>query len=526
MASTIDDLLDQGVTAYFNATESHVNAIALWQQAQIRAQAIGDLIREANALSNMGCASRVMGRFSASLSYLALAWQKSCAFVQLVAQQDIFSPEQLIGVDLIQMSLTTELVAIEKGANFHFNASDAASHVPPSDWGYALGPPIAMWFMRLLVNIGHANLAVGRVDLACEWYNACIQLCENTILKHPIPEVLSADSKIVLLSHVHRVTLLTKVRALTHRGVCYTSMGMVQEGIQSQIVALDLLTEHGSTLGEPERTYRAAIEANLGNIHHARGRLTAAVAHHARSAMLFLQAEDLSAHARELGNLGALWIEIGKSLRELEWVRSADPAFTMVLEQSTASQSSNDDKAKNVLEHAPRSQSVKRKRTVTANDVSKYPGKYFTVARQHQPRPNADLDMPLNVNDKVSVIMLMDDGSSALGQKEGGWQGTFPLECLEIEEAVAIGSSMASDEIHLFSDMLTKVSDLKDIFASSGNESIQASLKKNPVLETYGGIHCGTSYVEFGLGILRDVVNLGAQTPEVAVNIGKWELFS
>ncbi|KAJ3414263.1 hypothetical protein HDV05_006792 [Chytridiales sp. JEL 0842] len=523
LASEIDDILDQGVTAYFNATESHVNAIALWQQAQLRAQASGDLIREANALSNMGCASRVMGRYSASLSYLALAWQKSCAFVQLVAQQETFSPHQLMGIDLIQMSLTSELVSIEKGANFHFNSSEAVNYVPPSDWSYALGPPIVMWFMRLLVNIGHANLAVGRVDLACQWYDACIQLCDNTIAKHPIPETSSADSKtkIVLLSHVHRVTFLTKVRALTHRGLCYTSMGLVQEGIKSQIVALDLLTEHGSTLGEPERTYRAAIEANLGNIHHARGRLTAAVAHHARSAMLFLQAEDLGAHARELGNLGALWIEIGKALRELEWVRSSDPSFAMVLEQSD-NEKSERKKPSTADSVPPRTESVKRKRTVTPKDVSKYPGKFFTVAKAHQPRPNADLDMPLNVGDKISVIMLMEDGVSALGQNEGGWQGTFPLDCIEIEETIAMGSLNTSDEISMFSDLLNKVSEWKDILAGGGHDAM--GIKKSSALDTFGGIHCGTSYVEFGLGILRDVVNLGAHTPEVAVNIAAGEI--
>jgi tetratricopeptide (TPR) repeat protein len=504
----IDELLDQGVEAYRNPNSSKINAISVWQEALRAAESCGDLIRESNALSNIGCASRMIGRFPASLSYLALAWYKACSY----AVRATTAVPDSVAIDVIRQSLNNDLVSVDSGAS-HLPGR-TSDEISPTDWTFANGPSLVIWFTRLVINLGHANLSVGRVDLAAEWYQAGIRLCENTLLRYPVPaQDSSANSRIQLkfkgmrdtatMSYLHKSTLLSYVRALAHRGLCHAAAGQTSEAIDKQNLALFILSLHGPYLGDPESTYKAAIEANLGNIHHTQGRLGAAVAHHARSAMLFLQIDDLNAHARELGNLGALWIEIGKSLRELEWVRESNPTFALALDQVNGSTSGEN-------------RVLKRRRKANRNDLESDPSGQFKVARDFEKRPGSELDINLKAGDWVTIIMLMDDGVSVLGQKDEQ-QGTFLIDCIEIEEEVILPmpSSRSNGAQVTYNELSDALSQLK----SFTNTAPKLNDGKRKVVDS---MHCGTSYVEFGLGILKDVLNLGVETAELAINIGKF----
>ncbi|KAJ3413464.1 hypothetical protein HDV05_008033 [Chytridiales sp. JEL 0842] len=497
----IDELLDQGVDAYRSPNSSKINAISVWQEALSAAESCGDLIRESNALSNMGCACRMIGRFPASLSYLALAWYKACSY----AVRATSAVPNSIAVDIIRQSLSNDLVSVDSGAA-HLPGRNT-EEVVPTDWSFAKGPSLVIWFTRLVINLGHANLSVGRVDLAGEWYQAGIRLCENTLLRYPVPPQpplpkdklkLKASSQSSTMSYLHKSTLLSYVRALAHRGLCHAATGQMSDAIDKQNLALFILSLHGPHLGEPESTYKAAIEANLGNIYHTQGRLGAAVAHHAKSAMLFLQIDDLNAHARELGNLGALWIEIGKSLRELEWVKESNATFSLALDQV------NGNGGQKI---------VKRKRSATKEDIEKNMSKQFKVLRDFEKRPNQDLDINLQTGDTVSIIMVMDDGVSALGQK-GEQQGTFLFSYLEVEEEIILPSP-ANVQAN-YTDLMNAVAEIKSL--TNSRPTLQG-LPAKP-MDT---MHCGTSYVEFGLGILKDVLNLGVDTAELSINIAAGE---
>ncbi|KAJ3309846.1 hypothetical protein HDU76_003509 [Blyttiomyces sp. JEL0837] len=545
-AIKIDELIDKGVIAYTSPSASQIAAVNYWQNALHLAEANGDLIREANALSNIGCASRMTGRLNNSLQYLDLAWKKSCTYIVLASRKY----PKAMGISLIRTSLVSDLVNIEANSFTNPGNTDmrrvagGQSNTDVfcnSDWSFATSPAIVIWFMRLLINLGHANLAVGRVDIAAEWYDACTTLCDQTLVRHPIlpqaiqpaPEVIGDGEKKKrpksTISYLHKATLFSFVRALTHRGVCYATVGNMEEGIRCQMRALDILTKHCSSIGDTEITYRAAIEANLGNIHHMRGRLAAAVSHHARSAMLFLQIDDHYAHARELGNLGALWIEIGKTLRDLEWVRESNPAFMMAVSSQAGRGTDGGGAAagKTATLKSKRSEKGMRRKTrpLTAKDVALAdPGKQYRVAKAYD-RGKSDLDMSLSVGDEVSIVMVMDDGVSALGQREGGWQGTFPISCLEIEDEsgeMVSGDDALRNEVTTYSDLLITVSEM--MAGINSGDIVPPSAEVLGTNRSDGWIHCGTPYVEFGLGMLKDVVQLGAETPQVSTNIAAGEV--
>ncbi|KAJ3191641.1 hypothetical protein HDU67_005781, partial [Dinochytrium kinnereticum] len=263
--------------------------------------------------------------------------------------------------------------------------------------------------------MGHAHLTIGKVNVAGKWYDGCIRLCEALLAARPIPELSSSTSTTAprkrsiarnrttssstskhrsgpKLSYFHRSTLLSFVRALTHRGLCHATSGTMDEAIRCQTDGLALLQKHGARIGEPETTYRAAIEANLGNIHYSRGRLTAAITHHARAAMLFLQVDDIGAHSRELGNLGALWVEVGKTVRNLQWIRGSNPSFAKVLESDekevrrTASVSSSSS--------VPSPRMARRAVPVAPFEIEGSPGKTYRVGTPYSSR-GSDLGVNL-----------------------------------------------------------------------------------------------------------------------------------
>ncbi|KAI9342054.1 hypothetical protein DFJ73DRAFT_843037 [Zopfochytrium polystomum] len=550
VATMIDRCLDAGLTAYSNpSTSPGKSAMTHWQEAHQMAERSGDLIREANALCNIGGASRMMGRYQASIQYLDLAWRKSCTYISLASRH---VPSSL-SLGIIKSSLTSDRVNVDRHSlvNDPNWARTAGAALANTDWSLAQGPAVVVWFMRLLVSLGHGNLAVGRVDIAGQWYDGCISLCKSVLAQIPIPvldveqtptsakdSTLSRRSTIKKvrskkLTYLQRTTVLLLVRAYTHRGLCCSSLGDMDEAVRCQTRALDLLTVHGPSIGDPETTYRATIEANLGGIHHSRGRLAAAVSHHARSAMLFLQVEDHQAQARELANLGALWIEIGKTLRSLEWVRGSDPVISAALgavheDQESSGDDSTEGKGGESSQRKGKGRSImmrRKMRLVTAEDVAVDPDRIYRVVRPHFRASDSDLDMALEVGELVTVVMVMEDGVSALGQKrDGNWQGTFPLSCIEIEDESGEMEVMSTEGpdtapvYNSYSELLIRLSELMNL----RNSGLQVPAVEAKPAENL--LHCGEPYVEFGLGLLRDVIRLECETAEVAINIAAGEI--
>ncbi|KAJ3175227.1 hypothetical protein HK101_010703, partial [Irineochytrium annulatum] len=508
----IDELLNEGVTEYTNNASSR-KAMGLWRDAQRLAEQTGDLIREASAISNLGCAERMQGKFGQSLSLLESAWVKSCKYV--ISAKNVQLQDE-IGINLILTSLNGDPmgpISVERAA-----MSTGPPLYPITNWSHARGPVALIWFMRLLINVGHSNLTMGKVVDAGKWYDACIRLCENTLSRLPVPTPSQSTTGGTLkrsgsiskrgpaLSYMHRATLLSYVRSLIHRGLCYSTLGSLDDSLKAQTLGLQVLQTHAGSLGEAELTYRAAIQTNLGKVKYSMGDLAGALGHHAKSAMLFLKAENASAHARELGNMGALWVEVGKTLRSLQWTHGADEGFARALAGDFGGPKAGGGTT----------------RPVTKEDVEKTPNAVYRVGVKHRgKRGGEDLEIDLNVGDNVKVFMVMEDGVTALGERGGKDQGTFPLSCLEVDKS--------GEELKTSASPTTKKIDLKEI--KTYGEVVEFLERSNQVgLETFiGGKmealdpsvgHCGTPYVQLGLGMLTDVVQLGAETPEVVINIG------
>ncbi|KAI8854844.1 hypothetical protein BC829DRAFT_163223 [Chytridium lagenaria] len=237
--------------------------------------------------------------------------------------------------------------------------------------------------------------------------------------------------------------------------------------------------------------------------------------------MLFLQVDDTGAHARELGNLGALWVEVGKTLRNLQWSREAHLAFAQVVDSGDAEVKMNKAYMAPSTGIPVRTNSGRRGRPVAPQEIESQPGKVYRVGIPYSGRGN-DLGINLKAGDKVTVVLLMDDKTTVLGQTAGGLQGTFPISCLlhDVEEDAGGSTTNIApappapgafgDYMELMDRYLEHLKGVPELNGSVGGDE--------------EGGHCGTPYVEFGLGMLRDVVQLGAETNEVAVNIAVAEV--
>ncbi|KAJ3280979.1 hypothetical protein HDU76_009039, partial [Blyttiomyces sp. JEL0837] len=183
----------------------------------------------------------------------------------------------------------------------------------------------------------------------------------------------------VKLSYLHRATILAQARALSHIGICCQHLGLDDNALQCHSHAASLLafysarsvnddgkkenppaTKRGSTAsvattstastavnsnptssgqqqGSNSSTsttkvwqhlrmdlHQAAVSANLATSYFAKGRLPAAIERLERAAKQYSQFGDSLGVARSLCSLGALRIEVGKTLGALHWIRNME----------------------------------------------------------------------------------------------------------------------------------------------------------------------------------------------------------
>jgi hypothetical protein len=72
---TIDELLEQGFIYFSPPISNYLRAINKWMQACSQAYSENDLLKEAKALSNLGCAYRLLGNLKSALEHQWSAWR-------------------------------------------------------------------------------------------------------------------------------------------------------------------------------------------------------------------------------------------------------------------------------------------------------------------------------------------------------------------------------------------------------------------------------------------------------------------
>ncbi|TPX61322.1 hypothetical protein PhCBS80983_g01177 [Powellomyces hirtus] len=384
----IDTLLDEGAMAYAAPRHNVDEALAKWRQARELAVKEKDLLREAKALSNMGCALRNLGHLQEGLSDLRESWDLSTRYVEEAAWKSNSLWLQLVmrHADIDSDVEPDDGVVSSSGAGGFGNRSTITSSSTSrseSTQDASQGPPIVCWFLQLTTNLGNAYYCLGQYQEAIQYHDMCKRLAEAVLEEYPLPAQFtlgnlqrnastaslskaagtaseasgeggdssnhrnSADAgpstkTKIKLSYLHRQTLLAESRSLTHLGLCHQQLGLDDEALATHKQAESIVTFYSArlllattstrkaSLSNPQdistevSAAEAATVANLGTSYYAKGRVPLAMEYHKRAAKLFGNIGDSVGKAKEEANVGCLSIEVGKVVNLLQWSREME----------------------------------------------------------------------------------------------------------------------------------------------------------------------------------------------------------
>ncbi|KAI8817583.1 uncharacterized protein EV422DRAFT_541267 [Fimicolochytrium jonesii] len=369
----IDTLLDEGATAFALPRHNVDEALGKWRQARELALRENDMLREAKALSNIGCALRNLGRLRESLDELRQAWDISTRYVEEHARTTNSLWLQLVmrHADIDSDVEEDDPIPVLTSDN----AANGESHDPSQ------GPPIVVWFLQLTTNLGNAHYCLGQYQEAIQYHDMCKRLAEAVLEEYPLPpqftlgtlqrtnistaslksaagreegdsesnrgstgELGPSTKTKIKLSYLHRQTLIAETRSLTHLGLCYQQLGLDDEALSTHKQAetivsfysarllLNTTSTRRASLSNPNDIFtavssaEAGIVANLGTAHHAKGHIHTATDYHSRAAKLFSNIGDQLGKAKQDANLGCLSIEVGKLVNNLQWAHEVNLA--------------------------------------------------------------------------------------------------------------------------------------------------------------------------------------------------------
>ncbi|KAJ3183657.1 hypothetical protein HDU85_002086 [Gaertneriomyces sp. JEL0708] len=358
----IDTLLDEGGMAFGAPRHNVEEALAKWRQARELAVKEKDLLREAKALSNIGCALRAQGRLEESLDELREAWNVT---TQYVAESAWKSNSMWLQLVMRHTDIDADMDVEEPSSSANNAANREQGHMDPSQ-----GPPIVVWFLQLTTNLGNAFFCLKQFQEAIHYHDVCKRLAEAVLEDYPLPPSFNAANvsrtlsthslesaetdeearRISLdngpstktkikLSYLHRQTLLAQSRSLTHLGLCYQQLGLDDEALSTHRQAENIVTFYSARLQASTSTRRAslsnpqaipmevnaaqaAIVANVGTSYHAKGQLPNAIHCHQKANKLFRDVHDRVGRSKQDANLAALNLEVGKALNTLQWLRN------------------------------------------------------------------------------------------------------------------------------------------------------------------------------------------------------------
>jgi len=366
--NTLNDLVDQGHSLF--SKHLYTDAITKWTEALELSLESHDLFTESKILSNIGCVLRIQGKHAQSLEYFDLAFDRSARY--LVESQKtpgaaspwIYLVLQVIDVDESKYSSNTpahlnEITRSSSVRSISSGVSSTSSTFQGSGGNPAFGPPIVVAIMDLASNTGNIHFCMGNFEESIKWHDQCIRLSEAVLEEFPLPighetplqkanslhakssrnKRVAKDVKMVVrLSYLHRTTILAQIRSYTHLSMCFLQMGQDDEASYYSKRAESLskyFNDHSKSTPAPLRTssisnttividqtrlYDAAVCANMGTVLFTMGRIPRALELHEHAAKLFNEIGDASALAKERGNLGCIWLEIGKALNSLHWI--------------------------------------------------------------------------------------------------------------------------------------------------------------------------------------------------------------
>ncbi|KAJ3383300.1 hypothetical protein HDU92_004269 [Lobulomyces angularis] len=376
---TPDDLMNQGQISFVK--NNYDEAIQRWSQTLEGIASENDLFKEGKCLSNIGCALRVQGKHSEALDYFNIAFEKFSRYL-VESKSRIGGLKNFIWIEIVLRTLEIDEVkynftnitnfyetrALNRSSSTKSAGSTTSSSTANSNGVFvgdpAFGPPIVVAFLNLVSNIGNINFSLGSFEEAIKWHENCLRLVDAVLEEFPLPvgfdppaaksnseksttsevpikknlkKLRSNDVKKLRLSYLHRETLLAQIRSFTHLGICLQSLGHDDEALFYQVRASSVLAFFSSQAPSSQSSrksslvsavinhatqYEAVVSANHGTILHTLGDYSKSLELHERSAMKFIDIHDTYSLVKERGNLGCIWIDIGKSMNSVHWLHN------------------------------------------------------------------------------------------------------------------------------------------------------------------------------------------------------------
>ncbi|KAJ3322817.1 hypothetical protein HDV06_002678 [Boothiomyces sp. JEL0866] len=396
--TTIDDLLNDGAVSMAVPHSNIPNAIEKWNQALVLAKQENDMIRQAKALSNIGCAYRKLGKLDIAKEHLDESWVLTIAYIRQSASKS--------GSNWLQMAIRAtglEGQYVENAFVTHSedNQGLKKSNSVKSAKGsneFSHGPPIVVWVLQLTTNMGNLCFSRGKYEAAIKCHAMCKNLVESIFEEFPLPDELMKisnnaslmkpftpetntplEKKTYRLSYLHRYAIMAQVRAMTHLGACFGALGHSTASLQYHMAShalldgiTDLVPSLVPNIGVSQRStsinanssieassntiqLKAAISSNIGVGWHLVGDLAKSAAWHQKSLELFEFNADLTRkkhlvngtdtrkvgleEVRQMTQLAGTAISLGAHLKSLNWLKNMENSHDQTyFESSEATQ--------------------------------------------------------------------------------------------------------------------------------------------------------------------------------------------
>ncbi|KAJ3275883.1 hypothetical protein HDV01_006749 [Terramyces sp. JEL0728] len=396
--TTIDDLLNDGAVSMAVPHSNIPNAIEKWNQALVLAKQENDMIRQAKALSNIGCAYRKLGKLDVAKEHLDESWVLTIAYIRQSASKS--------GSNWLQMAIRATGLEGQYVENAFVTHSEDNQGLKKSNSiksakgsnEFSHGPPIVVWVLQLTTNMGNLCFSRGKYEAAIKCHAMCKNLVESIFEEFPLPDELMKysnnaslmkafpqeanapfEKKTYRLSYLHRYAILAQVRAMTHLGGCFGALGHSTASLQYHMAAhalldgiTDLVPSLVPNIGVSQRStsinanssieassntiqLKAAISSNIGVGWHLVGDLAKSAAWHQKSLELFEFNADLTRkkhlvngadtrkvgleEVRQMTQLAATAISLGSHLKTLNWLKNMETSHDQsYFESSEATQ--------------------------------------------------------------------------------------------------------------------------------------------------------------------------------------------
>jgi tetratricopeptide (TPR) repeat protein len=382
----IDDLLNDGLT---HMTVPHSNipeAIERWTLALQIAGEEQDMIRQAKAYSNIGCAYRRLGKLVEAKQNLDKAWNLTTSYIRAAAAKQGSNWLQLairatgLDGDKIENAFVTHSKEEDAGLS---KKSSVASSKSTTQTEFSQGPPIVVWILQLMTNMGNLCYSRGKLEAAIKCHSIVKRLVESIFEEYPPPpEILQCSldanamgkmnkntegtKKLYQLSYVHRHAIIAQALSLTHLGSCFGALGVSTTSLQYHKAGYNLLrdvaeyvpgfvpnsmlsprTSSANTHSAIESNfntnvvrYRACIAGNIGIGWQMLGDFAKSVQWHQSSLKLFeyhakicrKKAFGSDDETRTVGleevrqntQLAAMYTQLGSSLMTVHWLHKME----------------------------------------------------------------------------------------------------------------------------------------------------------------------------------------------------------